>query len=1413
MPVRLSRISARRRCVPSCSRLLLTVLSLTLCSLGFSVNASGSTITVTNTSDSGTGSLRAAITTANANPGDTIVFASGLTGTITLLSTLPAITANLTITGPGANQLTISGNNSSTVGTIFTINSGVTASISGLTIAHGVGTCGGSSFDYGGGICVDDGTVTVDNDAFINNSANVGGGIYNQGTLTVSNSTFSGNSSTGNGAAIASAVTAAVTNSTFFSNSSTSGGGAGIFTEGISLTVANSTFDGNSSFAAGAALANISGTMSVANSILTANSQGGECFGRNGCPTNGSNGNIVGVSANLLPLGNYGGPTQTMLPLLGSAAICAGSSSDVPSGVTTDQRGFPLDTSCVDAGAVQTNYLTVNTNADSSDGSCTSTVCSLRDAIGAANSAGKGDIDFATSLNGQTITLASALPGLSGQENVVGTGANLLTVSGNNSATVGSVFVIDSGAQVTLDGLTIANGNSTTNGGGILNHGTLAIADCTFSGNAATDFGGGIAVDTGGSLTVTNSTFSGNSTTGGGTAGAGIYIQGTAVVTGSTFSGNSAVLDGGGIAIDTGGSLTVTNSTFSGNSTTSGGGAGIYTQGTSLVVTNSTFFGNSSRTAGAALANNAGTMTVANSILSEDNQGGECFGNGCPTNGSGGNVVGVAANLAALANYGGPTQTMLPLPNSPAICAGNKTGAPATDQRGFPTGAAAYCTSGKIDSGAVQTNYTSIQFTNAGTNGYAAAVNSDVAFPAAPIVSVTENSLNQGGVPVTLTFSGTGTATGLGPVTTAAGTGATFGSISVNEAGSGTLDAQLTPGSATLTSSADLKIVSITLTPATLPAATKGAPYSVAFIASGGSTSTYTFALTGTPPAGVTFNAAAATLSGTPTATGSFPLTVTATDSNGFSGSQSYTLTVNGAVVAALAIPSETLTYGAAANFRPVMGSGGTGTLSYSIFPSLPPGLSISSSTGAITGTPTATSPATAYTVTVTDANGATAIAGFLLVISKALPVVAWTSPASIAYGTPLSATQLDASASANGTAVPGSFTYIPALGTVLSAGPHTLTATFAPTDTTDYNTPAAVTTSITITQATLDVTANSASRAYGTANPTFSGTVTGAVNGDSFTESFTTTATPASNVGSYAIVPSVTGTNLSDYTVDTTDGALMVTQAGTTTTLMASASSLNPNQSLTLTAQVQSATIGTPTGSVNFYDGTTLLGAATLSGGSATLTTSMLTPGVTNSVTAAYQGSQNYAGSTSTTAVSVVVAPLDFTLTLESAPEAVTGGAVAPFNFLVSPTYGVYPGEVTFSASGLPTGATETFSPATVAANGGPQTVTMKVQTVPTTAQKDNPFRRGGAPLVLGFLLLPLLGTRRMRNSRLGRNLMLLLVITAGGIGLASLSGCGSNSGYQIPKAQDYTITVTATSGTVQHTFNVTLGVDANAF
>src|SRR4051794_2243094 len=94
-----------------------------------------STFTVLNLADSGEGSLRQAVLDANALSGaDTIAFANGLSGTIALTGGQLAITDGLTIDGPGADQLAVSGNHQSR---IFSISGGVTVTIAGLMITDG----------------------------------------------------------------------------------------------------------------------------------------------------------------------------------------------------------------------------------------------------------------------------------------------------------------------------------------------------------------------------------------------------------------------------------------------------------------------------------------------------------------------------------------------------------------------------------------------------------------------------------------------------------------------------------------------------------------------------------------------------------------------------------------------------------------------------------------------------------------------------------------------------------------------------------------------------------------------------------------------------------------------------------------------------------------------------------------------------------------------------------------------------------------------------------------------------------------------------------------------------------------------------------------------------------------------------
>jgi hypothetical protein len=208
---------------------------------------------------------------------------------ITLTSgQLPAIDDALTITGPGAANLTISGNNAHRV---MQVNSGKSLALSGVTIANGR-----DDYDGGGGIYNNQGTLTVTNSTFSGNSAFAylyegGGGIYNnQGTLTVTYSTFSGNNSGRGGGIYNNEGTLTVTYSTFSGNNAEYGRGGGIYNDEGTLTVTYSTFSGNNAGRGGGIdnFAYSSGTLTVSNSTFSANSAqlwGGGIFSEYGTGT------------------------------------------------------------------------------------------------------------------------------------------------------------------------------------------------------------------------------------------------------------------------------------------------------------------------------------------------------------------------------------------------------------------------------------------------------------------------------------------------------------------------------------------------------------------------------------------------------------------------------------------------------------------------------------------------------------------------------------------------------------------------------------------------------------------------------------------------------------------------------------------------------------------------------------------------------------------------------------------------------------------------------------------------------------------------------------------------------------------------------------------------------------------------
>ncbi len=859
-----------RLSVPVSCRLFLTTLCLVAFGLGaarawgasetLTVNTLNDTADATNNcGGTGTGtacSLRDAIAQANTDGnGDTIVFKSGLTGTITLGSTLPTINVNLTITGPGANLLTISADHKAGV-RVMTIGSSApaTVNISGLTIAYG-----NSSNGFGGGIFINQGALTVEECAFIGNFANDGGGAITDSstaTVTAIDSTFSGNSSSGPGGAInADGVT--VSNSTFSDNSGQDGSA---IAAGGTATVTNSTFSGNSSAASGGGALNISGvgTLTADNNIFSGNS-GGAIYDYSGtananynvyydntgnggsdCASCTSNGNAKDATANplALPLGSYGGPTQTLLPQPGSAAICWGSSSDAPVGVTTDQRGFafsPSYSSCpaglVDAGAVQSNYLQVQASTDgtATSSDCPGTKCTLRDAVALAN--GEGDIDFAPGVASITLgsTLSLGLPPSTGTPagiNMIGPGANTLTINGGGTKSTYGVFAVEAGVPAVLYGMTISNGNAATAtnlstlGGGIENSGDLTLLSSAVTNNAAVGDGGGIDSDS--TALIMDSTISGNT----GSAGGGIYNGGTMEIAESTVSDNSAsggdILGfGGGISSD--GTLMVVNSTIAGNSASGnpgGAGGGIYVASGSTSLANTIVAGNIAGTSSGGVGSN-----IENSYT---DHGGNVIGGNTDsvTDYAGGDTTKPEITLSGLALIG-PKATVpveIPLPGSAAICAGEATNLLAgvtADERGEPNENTTYTgyssSSPCVDAGAVQSNY-AVSFSTKPPSS----VTVDQGFGAAVTVDESGQAISGIDIPVTLS---SGTLYGTTSETTDGSGVATYSGLNAT-AGTGlTLNVGVIPSTATnpLTVSSSAFDVTAILPSVGLNASTKSA--------------------------------------------------------------------------------------------------------------------------------------------------------------------------------------------------------------------------------------------------------------------------------------------------------------------------------------------------------------------------------------------------------------------------------------------------------------------------------------------------------------------------------------------------------------------------------------------------------------
>ena len=575
--------------------------------IGTGVHAAGAatTLHVTSTANAGAGSLRDQI--AAANPGDTIDFQ--VSGTITLTSGEIAFNKALTITGPGASTLTISGNDASR---IFDIN-GAAVTISGLTLAHGSSASSGAAV-------ASSGALTVSDDVFDHNaSGDDGGAIDATAALSVTNSTFTNNTTDDWGGAILADGASApvdITGSTFSGNTAGDTGGAIAVQDEGATTISGSTFSGNTASHAGAVGVFYNGTTSISGSTFSGNT------------ANGSSNQRPGIGG--------------AIDVYSSAAVSI--SSSTVSGNTASAEGGGISLYQID-GAATIDGTTVSGNSSQSGGGG-AYIGYVHAGLTVSNSA---ITDNTSASWGGGLYLTNTYQFV----NVTNT-----TISGNSAASGGGgVQLAGDGIEGTTVSVTDAtiSGNTASDGGGggwiqwDIN-GLTTFANTTISGNTTSAQGGGLYFYGFSGLNVDMSTVTANTAS---DSTGGIFFEPAREIKSADGAGRHArpakPTGSGGTGAD-------------GNGTRKPHTAASPVHSAATVadadITGSIVWGNSGNDLG----------EEANVTLSHDLLG--TVASGIVQTDAGGNLFGVDPELGPLQNNGGATETHALLPGSPAIDAG-----------------------------------------------------------------------------------------------------------------------------------------------------------------------------------------------------------------------------------------------------------------------------------------------------------------------------------------------------------------------------------------------------------------------------------------------------------------------------------------------------------------------------------------------------------------------------------------------------------------------------------------------------------------------------------------------------------------------------------------------------------------------
>ncbi|MBV8752752.1 MAG: VCBS repeat-containing protein [Hyphomicrobiales bacterium] len=630
------------------------------------------TITVTSLNDSGTGSLRDALSLAN--DGDTITFDPSLAGgTLVLTSGELDTNKNITIEGvtnaDGTPAITISGNNASRV---FNFGSATSDTLDALVIMNGnVGGAGGALLGQSltvinsrlddnsasggiGGAIFASASLTLINSAIDHNSALIGGGINVLGFANIVNSTLSGNSAQTGGGAYVTFGNLTVVNGTLSGNSA-SGDGGGIYARSGTTRILDSTLTGNYSHKTGG-IAESSGFLTLSNSIVAGN------YGQ-------EEDDVAGPFSTIYFKGNN---------ILGSSPTASGGSIDTSNGNFTQIDG----TSYAGLGTV---FARVGHNPDTGvlsgvladNGGPVRTVA-INHYAGAAYNTGSN-----AALPPNTFNLDSSgnttepLPvDARGQPRVAGGTVDI----GAFEQQQGTNFVVTTLADNPYDGKTLAgelaegNGLSLRQAIGLANQDRTSQDVITFApdliGGSTPGVNNGVLLLTNGELTIDSNVTINGDINGDGTPDITIDGQGASrdfnivggsaqfnpvTLNGLTITGGNAYVDGGGVSLKQGNygplDVTISNSIISNNQAAYGGGISVEFNDI-LDLNNSVVSGNSAAYVGGGIAGKRGSLYLRNTTVSGNSSG---YIGGGIANGEGGlTTINSTISNNRITSLGGP---------------------------------------------------------------------------------------------------------------------------------------------------------------------------------------------------------------------------------------------------------------------------------------------------------------------------------------------------------------------------------------------------------------------------------------------------------------------------------------------------------------------------------------------------------------------------------------------------------------------------------------------------------------------------------------------------------------------------------------------------------------------------------------